>query len=179
MKKIWILGSLALNIGLIGCSNPEVEALENDVAELEEENAALEEQSPAAVEQRQAEIEEVSRQYVEVVYTEDQEQYEELMAEAEPLMTENIHQYLFPSETYRQDEIVAEVRNPQIFIEAGNVGVDEATVLTRFVQRTTDTTSDEEEETTNFLELHLIKEEDKWIVDNFAHAADEMQIQYE
>ncbi|SDI43470.1 hypothetical protein [Natribacillus halophilus] len=149
--------------------------LENEVERLENEQ---EMEEPAAMQERQEALQEALQEtaatFVETVYTEDAETYEDRKDEAETIMQDNLHGFLFSEDEQEETENRAIAEDAHFFAETGELNQSEATIMARFTQ--TYSTGSAEDSTLTFIELDAEQQEDgSWIIQDFRDAVESME----
>lgn len=171
-KKNKIVAALmVLPFVLVGCSSPKDQEIEN----LEQEVQALEEESPSTINENYKDIENVTQTFAESVFTENKEGYKERKEEASTIMNQQMLDYLFPSDEYNQEDVTATVNDLEIYVQADSATQDRVKTMARFNHVITYDVSEEQEESTTFIELELSKEDGEWIVTDFRDNADQAE----
>ncbi|QQK77831.1 hypothetical protein HUG15_21115 [Salicibibacter cibarius] len=145
--------------------------LENEVERLENEQEMGE---PAAMQERQEALQETAATFVETVYTEDAETYEDRKDEAETIMQDNLHGFLFSEDEQEETDRRAIAEDVQFFVETGELNQSDATIMARFTQ--TYSSGSHEDTTPTFIELDAEQQEDgSWIIQDFRDAVESME----
>lgn len=170
-KNKIVAAFMVLPFVLVGCSSPKDQEIEN----LEQEVQALEEESPSTINENYKDIENVTQTFAESVFTENKEGYKERKEEASTIMNQQMLDYLFPSDEYNQEDVTATVNDLEIYVQADSATQDRVNTMARFNHVITYDVSEEQEESTTFIELELSKEDGEWIVTDFRDNADQAE----
>ncbi|MBB6449854.1 cell division protein FtsB [Geomicrobium halophilum] len=145
--------------------------LESEITRLQNEQ---EMEEPAAMQERQEALQATAETFVQTVYTEEASSYENRKDEAEPIMQDDLHEFLFPADEQEETEQRAIPEDVQFFVETGELNQPEATIMARFSH--TYSTSSDEDTTATFIELDAEQQEDgAWIIQDFRDAVESME----
>ncbi|AXF56850.1 MULTISPECIES: hypothetical protein [Bacillaceae] len=145
--------------------------LESEITRLQNEQ---EMEEPAAMQERQEALQATAETFVQTVYTEEAESYENRKDEAEAIMQDNLHEFLFPADEQEKTEQRAIPEDVQFFVETGELNQQEATIMARFSH--TYSTNSDEDTTATFIELDAEQQEDgAWIIQDFRDAVESME----
>ncbi|QDI92023.1 hypothetical protein HUG15_02360 [Salicibibacter cibarius] len=147
------------------------EQLESEVSRLENEQ---EMEEPAAMQERQEALQATAETFVQTVYTEEAESYDDRKDEAEPIMQDDLHDFLFPEDDQDETKHRAIPEDIQFFVESGELNQPEATIMARFTQ--TYSAGSEDDTTATFIELDAEQQDDgTWIIQDFRDAVESME----
>lgn len=151
----------------------ENQQLEQELERMENEQAM---QEPAAMQERQEALQETAGRFVQTVYTEDAQTYESRKDEAETIMQDDLHGFLFSEDEQEETEQRAMAEDVQFFAETGELNQEEATIMARFSHTYSQGSTGDEETTMTFIELDAEQQEDgSWIIQDFRDAVESME----
>lgn len=132
----------------------------------------LEKQKPADIQAHHEALMKRANRFVETAFVQQTETYPERKEEAKDIMSDDLVETFFPTDTYKGDTKTS-VQQLQLFVETGTLNKNQATLLFRFNHTIHDKQSGEKQTSPIFLEVDAQRQNGQWIMTSFKEAEKE------
>lgn len=129
-------------------------------------NRLLERQEPAEVQSQYNPLLKQISTFVKVAFVQSKETYPERKKQAEKIMSDELRNIFFPTDTYKGDTRTG-VNDVQVFIEASNLTNDHATVLVKLKHTLYSLQNEQKQVSPVFIEIHAKCQNEQWLVTDF------------
>ncbi|UOR12022.1 hypothetical protein [Halobacillus amylolyticus] len=151
----------------------EIQRLKADKQQVLNENQELrqtiDQQNPAKIQAHHRTLVDKVNAFIETAFVHSEETYQERKKQAQSIMSDELINTFFPTETYR-GETKSSVEDVQIYIETSNLISNHATVLARFHHTLHSLQNDQEQVSNVFLEIDVQRQGEQWMVMDFMEA---------
>ncbi|MFK3957906.1 hypothetical protein [Pseudalkalibacillus hwajinpoensis] len=148
----------------------EIQQLQHENKTISEENNKLKQllvqKEPVEVQSQYNPLLKQISTFVKVAFVQSKETYPERKKQAEKIMSHELRNIFFPTDTYKGDTRTG-VNDVHVFIEASNLTKDHATVLVRLKHTLYSLENEQKQVSPVFIEIQAQRQNEQWIVMDF------------